>query len=524
MEKKSEIIGERYVLNKKLGAGGMSSVYLAWDIKLEKYWAIKSTEEKNIVSSMSESEVLKNLDHPSLPRIVDVINEDEKIYLVMDYVDGETLGEILRKRGNIDEESVRSWCVDILRGLDYLHRQNPPIIYRDMKPDNVMLSKEGNIKIIDFGIARMKKEDNIMANSMQDTVLLGTRGYAAPEQFGGVGQSDERTDVYCLGATMYHLITGKNPCEPPYHMYPIRHWDKSLSEGMERVIQRATRSDPDKRYQNCQEFLHALSHLEDDEDKEKRIVYSLSKVYKWLITCGIILVGLSFLLSIFSKKLTYGTYDKLLARSERAVAYEDKYKYIEKAIDTCPGNEDGYYRLINLIKDDGVFDQYEEALMIGIWERNSNSLSYADYGSMAYEVGILYWYYYSYGADNMFNIRQSVSWFQEAVSHGENQEYLQYANCYYLLGLFNRDIASKVMEGGDAGMYLEYFGNLERLIEIVDGDITSKVAIDSRKQVLLAIESYRLDFEEDGVDKHRIEELVNSCQEVLNDYGDYENN
>ena len=162
MEKKSEIIGERYVLNKKLGDGGMSSVYLAWDIKLEKYWAIKSTEEKNIISSMSESEVLKNLDHPSLPRIVDVINEDEKIYLVMDYVDGETLGEILRKRGNIDEESVRSWCVDILKGLDYLHRQNPPIIYRDMNPDTVMLSKEGNIKIIDFGIARVKKEENII--------------------------------------------------------------------------------------------------------------------------------------------------------------------------------------------------------------------------------------------------------------------------------------------------------------------------------------------------------------------------
>ena len=107
------------------------------------------------------------------------------------------------------------WAKQLCDVLGYLHSQNPPIIYRDMKPANIMLKPDGNVVLIDFGTAREYKENNI-----EDTTCLGTMGYAAPEQFGGMGQTDARTDIYCLGATMYHLVTGMNPCEPPYEIRP----------------------------------------------------------------------------------------------------------------------------------------------------------------------------------------------------------------------------------------------------------------------------------------------------------------
>ena len=125
--------------------------------------------------------------------------------------------------------------MQICEALEYLHTRKPAIIYRDMKPSNVMLKPDGNIKIIDFGIAREYKEQ-----SLADTVSLGTKGYAAPEQFGGKGQTAARTDVYCLGVTLYHLVTGHSPCDPPYEIYPIRHWNPQLDPGLEAVIEKCT--------------------------------------------------------------------------------------------------------------------------------------------------------------------------------------------------------------------------------------------------------------------------------------------
>ena len=132
-----------------------------------------------------------------------------------------------------------------------------------MKPANVMLQPNGHIKLIDFGIAREYKEQNLA-----DTISLGTKGYAAPEQFGGKGQTDPRTDIYCLGVTLYHLVTGKNPCEPPYELYPIRHWNPDLSAGLESIILKCTQMNPQDRYHSCAELLYALQHYEEERSEE----------------------------------------------------------------------------------------------------------------------------------------------------------------------------------------------------------------------------------------------------------------
>ena len=132
---------------------------------------------------IAEANMMKKLDHPCLPRIVDIIDRKNVIYVVMDYIEGEPLSKILEKYGAQPQETVIEWAKELAGVLEYLHMQDPPIIYRDMKPANVMLQPNGHIKLIDFGIAREYKEQNV-----EDTVSLGTKGYAAPEQFGGKGQ------------------------------------------------------------------------------------------------------------------------------------------------------------------------------------------------------------------------------------------------------------------------------------------------------------------------------------------------
>ena len=194
------VIDGKYEILTEIGHGGMSVVYLAMDTHLNKQWAVKEikkrgkakTDEIVVNSLLAEANLMKRLDHPSLPRIVDIIDNGITIYVVMDYIEGESLDKILGEFGAQPEELVIGWAKQLCDALSYLHSQKPPIIYRDMKPANVMLKPEGNIKIIDFGIAREYKEQNL-----SDTTVLGTKGYAPPEQYNG--QTDARSDIYALG-------------------------------------------------------------------------------------------------------------------------------------------------------------------------------------------------------------------------------------------------------------------------------------------------------------------------------------
>jgi serine/threonine protein kinase len=269
-----DVIDGKYKILTQIGAGGMSKVYLAMDSRLNKQWAVKELEKKAhdknndvvIQSAIAEAGMMKKLDHPNLPRIVDIIDEENVIYVVMDYIEGEPLDKILEEYGAQPQDLVIEWAKQLCEVLMYLHNRKPPIIYRDMKPGNVMLKPDGNLKLIDFGIAREYKEQNLA-----DTQCLGTRGYAAPEQYGGKGQTDQRTDIFCLGVTIYHLVTGKNPAEPPYEIYPIRKWNPSLSSGLERIVDKCTQLNPEDRYQSCEELLYALNHYNEIDDEYRHI-------------------------------------------------------------------------------------------------------------------------------------------------------------------------------------------------------------------------------------------------------------
>lgn len=270
------LVDGKYKILNEVGHGGMSIVYLAMNEKANKQWAIKEVRKDGVKdfevvkqSLVAETDMLKKLNHPYLPDIVDVIEDDDRFLIVMDYIQGNSLSKAIEEYGALPQDDVIHWAKQLCDVLGYLHSQNPPIIYRDMKPANIMLKPDGNITLIDFGTAREFKEKNLA-----DTTCLGTMGYAAPEQFGGMGQTDGRTDIYCLGATLYHLVTGKTPCEPPYEIRPIREINPSLSGGLERIILKCTQPNPANRYQNAAELMYALEHYDEIDDiyrkKQKR--------------------------------------------------------------------------------------------------------------------------------------------------------------------------------------------------------------------------------------------------------------
>ena len=267
MLKEGTVLDEKYEILRKIGEGGMSVVYLARNNRMNMQLAVKeikndgSKEVEILLKGLErEANILKDVDHPVIPRIIDIVKHGSTICVVMDFVEGENLADKLREVGAFSQDDVIEWGIELASALEYLHSMNPPIIYRDMKPSNVMLKPDGSVKLIDFGTAKTYDIEN-----NADTTALGTRGYAAPEQFGdaqgrGIYKTDARTDIYNLGATLYHMVTGKNPQEPPYEIVPIREVNPSLSTGLEQIILKCTRPNPNERYQSCSELIYALEH------------------------------------------------------------------------------------------------------------------------------------------------------------------------------------------------------------------------------------------------------------------------
>ncbi len=275
----NEIDG-RYTILREIGRGGMSHVHLAMDKRINKTLAVKEVRKDSSVnfeivlnSMREETNLLKELSHPAIPAIIDIIENPDVFLTVMEYIEGETLQNVLTTNGAQTQEFVIDVAYQLADVLNYLHTRQSPIIYRDMKPANIILQPNGRVRLIDFGVARKYKPE-----ALNDTVCLGTRGYAAPEQFGGMGQTDARTDIYNLGVTLFHLVTGKSPNEPPYQIWPIREINPELSKGLEYIIERCTQKDPADRFQSAKELLEALDNI--DALSKKRSYYAAFNLKK----------------------------------------------------------------------------------------------------------------------------------------------------------------------------------------------------------------------------------------------------
>ncbi|WP_422661017.1 serine/threonine protein kinase [Paenibacillus sp. EC2-1] len=251
------MLGGRYRIDRKLGEGGMSCVYLAEDIKLPgKKWAIKEsvTQPGMFQTVQAEAELLTTLNHARLPRIIDFFQPDEAgyTYMVMDYIQGMTLDKYCRQyRGHLSADFILQLTHQLLEVLEYLHTHQPPVVFRDLKPSNIMLTEEMEVRLIDFGIARCYKQER-----SEDTVKLGTVGFAAPEQYGG-GQSDARSDLYGLGALLLYLITGGKYSE--WFAGVEQHIRGDISKMLPPVIKKLLQYDPNQRFQSVHEVRQCLA-------------------------------------------------------------------------------------------------------------------------------------------------------------------------------------------------------------------------------------------------------------------------
>jgi len=265
MLEQNTTLQDRYRIVKVLGGGGMGQVYLAHDTRLaDKPCALKelipdphaTPEEEEQAAALfhSEAAILAHLSHPNLPDVSDYFEEKGRFYLVMDYIEGETPAEQLsRSPDGLPQETVVKWAIQLCDVLEYLHNQTPPVIFRDMKPANVMITSQGEVKLIDFGVARL-----FDPGKRTDTLKMGTAGYAPPEQYAGQGQTTPRSDVYALGATMYELLTGDDPTAHPFVFTAPRKLNSSISPSLSTVMMRAVNLDPDDRFPSAQAMKQAL--------------------------------------------------------------------------------------------------------------------------------------------------------------------------------------------------------------------------------------------------------------------------
>lgn len=272
-------IEERYTVLNQLNNGAISKMYLVTDERLNKHWALKAYNKARnsnfdliYQSIIREAQLVMKLDHPMIPRIVDIIENAEHIFIVREYVEGNELETIVKIQGPQSIDKVIDWGKQLCDVLTYLHTLSQPHIHRDIKPANIILMPDGRIKLIDFGIMRLYNP-----NKLADTCCLGTKGYAAPEQFGG-RQTDVRTDIYGLGMTLHHLITGIDPKLSPYETKPIRQVNPSLPVGLEYIICKCVEFNPDDRYQNCVELKKDLdNYLNISPNKRSGILNKLFK-------------------------------------------------------------------------------------------------------------------------------------------------------------------------------------------------------------------------------------------------------
>ncbi|NJP05885.1 MAG: protein kinase [Chloroflexaceae bacterium] len=253
-----------YVVERLIGRGGMGAVYKVQRTADRTTWALKEMRPppNTPVDEMKESRdlfeqeaaLMRSLGHPNLVTVADYFEYDQRPVMVMEFVPGKTIEEQLHdQQSPMLEQQVIAYGIQLCRVLQYLHTRNPPVIYRDLKPPNIMLTPEGVLKLIDFGVARTYK-----ARKAKDTVAMGSAGYAPPEQY-GKGQTDARSDVYALGATMLHLLTGLPPVplQTPAVGY-IEKFNQSVSRQAEAVIIKAMSLNREQRYQDCEAMEQAL--------------------------------------------------------------------------------------------------------------------------------------------------------------------------------------------------------------------------------------------------------------------------
>ena len=523
MLSEGSLVAGKYRVLHKIGIGGMSTVYLVINASANKQWALKEIrksgqikEERVRMSLSTELNILKKLRHKYIPSIVDVLDDGETMLILMDYIDGRPLSGIVKKEGAQKEEDVIRWMKELSEVLIYLHEQDPPILHRDIKPSNVMLKDDGDIVLIDFGTAKeVSNEKDKSADNL--TVPLGTPGYAAPEQSRTTSATDVRTDIYSLGATAYHLVTGISPADSPV-MKPIREIVPSLSGGLEKIITKCTAADPDKRYQNCHDLLHDLEHYYEFDEayiREKKkaktgiIVSAVSAAAALALGIGLLHI---------SDNIKQENYDDLLRTAETATDTAVKEASYKEAVIVDSTKGEAYEGLLDIYLSDGEFTTREEEDYLSVLNDKNGSktneqalLSGSDYGEAAYRTGLAYYYYYDGG------VSLAKPWFDLAENSGELSEAkTERSRILSSISSYYRDLNTKDKAGDSEGDYRTYFNDLASLAgSDIAGSDNVRTALVAYREITYRLSTDTNEFKKADVTEDEMTGLLDTVEAAI---------
>jgi serine/threonine-protein kinase len=336
-----------YRIEARLGAGGGAVVYKAWHTRLDKYVVLKRIKDgsKLLAAShmRSEADILKNLKHTNLPQLYDFLIDESGVYTVMEFIPGKSFQEVLAEGAVFTQPQVIFWARQLTSALAYLHGQKPQVLHGDINPRNIMLDTEGNLCLIDFNISLVLDGKKIQALGI-------SQGYAAPEQYPdyvspdmasdttvlsdttviheqteSASAMDARSDLYSVGATLYHLITGTKPAAPGEHIQPLRSFDIPISEALLYLIERCMEYDPAKRFRSARDVHHALTNLHTMDRRWKRQIV----LRNLAVTALCVMYGASVLCTVqgwrrmrYEKMIAYDHYVSEIAASDDDAAYE----------------------------------------------------------------------------------------------------------------------------------------------------------------------------------------------------------
>ena len=521
----------QYEVREVIHIGGMSNVYKVFDSDLKKYWAAKEIKIPEEVSDgvlaslskqerreyrsrkaeykalMNEAMIMVGLKSDNVPDIKQIDNKQvgedgrKSVIIYMDYIEGDSLRNILQdmEGGRLAPENAVEIMLQVCGIMDYFHtKKEDPFVYRDLKPDNIMVDPSGKVVILDFGISLP-----LGVSGGDDRVerQMGTRGYAAPEQGRSDGVLDVRSDVFSFGRTFYACLTGlwgqMHSLSVDKELEPIRRIvrDSGVSVELDRIIRKAANPDIDKRYNSFKEIEFDLRHMYTKDRKFR--VGSWAKVTASFLA---LLLGLSMLgLGVFfwSRRgvMRESTYQNLLQVGNKAS--------LEVAIDMEPLRIGPYFDYVGLIKEDGLFSEEEESVLLGLLNPNLLDLQKdKDYPDLGYEVGKLYWYY----RDGNQGKVDSTKWFYESRNSKPDAQVL------YNLGEFYKNLKSATIEARDQGLYKEFFHNLGMAMDFQGGGI---VEVSVRKACVECVKDYSYKLRQDGLEQEDVEGLLNRSVEDL---------
>lgn len=515
--REGDIVDGSWEVIKQIGQGGSGTVYLVRDIELNRLLALKEVPVRNTDQGkrqakavVAEVSLLKSLSHPSIPRILKMTHDEHSILIIMDYIEGYSLRSLIAKKNYIEEALIVKWGLALCDTLKYLHNRNPKVIYRDLKPHNVMLSNENHLFLMDFGISREVGPD--FDYSKEDRV--GTKGYAAPEMRAKNAWFDERSDIYALGRTLYFLATRNSPSleklpngqELP--ILPIRQYDASRSVGLEKIIEKATAYKPTDRYQSVEEMIYDLKNIDKMSEgyirKIKRRATTIYSLFGTLIL-GLFLLGSG---ALYSQMATTDAYNQAISKGKTSQDLDS----LVSASKIMSGEVEPYLEMVKIYRSNGHFTSEDEFQLLSALQSNLPSLKGKEgAGDLLYQVGQLYWFYYPQNGQT-----KSVSWFEQAKDFGVSEKNQHLLSIYLELGTFKKGILSSITDHSDSGMYKTYWNALNDLSTEMGND--PQLQLTYLQSVFDVIDSYSGGLKSDGLTLDELKSVFDKAVETLNSY------